>query len=312
MKRTYDKIISKLRQDNFALLLCFGLSLTLWLVIQFSKTYEQPRTVKLEFKVPAGMALTQSPPNELEAVVKGTGWKLMRYLFKTGQYKLDIDLQAYGSRIIEREELFQLLSSEIGLPVVSANRNYLLFSLDSTATRVVPVVFDNQINLARDFFVAGDISLSPDSIILTGPEEQLARVEAVHTVPFIASGVNRSLRTEVELLQPEPEQVQLHRKKVFVSIPVEQFTELEFNLSVSVPEELGDYELLPKTVTLKCITKLSAARDISESDFTVAVIESEIGKDPNSAFVPLQLVQKPGFVKGTRLSQNAVELFLIR
>ncbi len=312
MKRTYDKIISKLRQDNFALLLCFGLSLTLWLVIQFSKTYEQPRTVKLEFKVPAGMALTQSPPNELEAVVKGTGWKLMRYLFKTGQYKLDIDLQAYGSRIIEREELFQLLSSEIGLPVVSANRNYLLFSLDSTATRVVPVVFDNQINLARDFFVAGDISLSPDSIILTGPEEQLARVEAVHTVPFITSGVNRSLRTEVELLQPEPEQVQLHRKKVFVSIPVEQFTELEFNLSVSVPEELGDYELLPKTVTLKCITKLSAARDISESDFTVAVIESEIGKDPNSAFVPLQLVQKPGFVKGTRLSQNAVELFLIR
>ncbi|MAT55457.1 MAG: hypothetical protein CMN32_13345 [Saprospirales bacterium] len=312
MKRTYDKIILKLRQDNFALVVCFVLSLVLWLVIQLSKTYEQPQTVKLVYKVPTGMTLSQPPPSELVAVVEASGWKLLGSAFRTSEYQLEIDLKAYGSKIIEREELYQRLSSQLGLPVVETNRNYLLFSLDSTNTKTVPVVFDNQIQLARDFFLAGPVSITPDSIILTGPKQELAKVDVIKTVPFTAVNVNRSLQADVALIPPENEGVQLNRRSVFISVPVEQFTELEFNIAVDVPEELGEYVVLPKKVKLQCITKLSAAREISESDFTVAVIESEIGKDPNSAYVPLKLIRKPDFVRGTRLSKNAVELFLIR
>ncbi|RME04149.1 MAG: hypothetical protein D6816_09950 [Bacteroidetes bacterium] len=312
MKRTYDKIILKLRQDNFALVVCFVLSLVLWLVIQLSKTYEQPQTVKLVYKVPTGMTLSQPPPSELVAVVEASGWKLLGSAFRTSKYQLEIDLKAYGSKIIEREELYQRLSSQLGLPVVETNRNYLLFSLDSTNTKTVPVVFDNQIQLARDFFLAGPVSITPDSIILTGPEHELAKVDVIKTVPFTAVNVNRSLQADVALAPPENEGVQLDRSSVLISVPVEQFTELEFNIAVDVPEELGEYVVLPKKVKLQCITKLSAAREISESDFTVAVIESEIGKDPNSAYVPLKLIRKPDFVRGTRLSKNAVELFLIR
>lgn len=312
MKRTYDKIILKLRQDNFALVVCFVLSLVLWLVIQLSKTYEQPQTVKLVYKVPTGMTLSQPPPSELVAVVEASGWKLLGSAFRTSKYQLEIDLKAYGSKIIEREELYQRLSSQLGLPVVETNRNYLLFSLDSTNTKTVPVVFDNQIQLARDFFLAGPVSITPDSIILTGPKQELAKVDVIKTVPFTAVNVNRSLQADVALIPPENEGVQLNRRSVFISVPVEQFTELEFNIAVDVPEELGEYVVLPKKVKLQCITKLSAARGISESDFTVAVIESEIGKDPNSAYVPLKLIRKPDFIRGTRLSKNAVELFLIR
>ncbi len=312
MKWTTDKIISKLRQDNFAVVICFALSLVLWLVIQLSKTYEHPRTVYLEYQVPTGMALTQAPPAKLEALVKASGWKLLGSLFRTQEYRLKVDLRAYGSEIIEKEELYQMLSSELGLPVVGSNRNYLLFALDSTATRVVPVVLNNQIKLARDFFLSGPIKLSPDSITLTGPADQIAKVQAVYSVPLVAENVNHSLQTEVDLLAPEATQIQLDKKKVFVTIPVEQFTELEFSIAVNVPEETGEYILLPKTVKLQCTTRLSAARDLSESDFTVAVLQDAIGTNPNSAFVPLQLVQKPEFVRGVRLSQNAVELFLIR
>lgn len=258
------------------------------------------------------MALTLSPPTEIEAIVRATGWKLMGSLFHPGSYKLRIDLQAYHSRIIEKEELFQLLSESLGLPVVGANRNYLLFSLDSTSTKVVPVVLDNNVALAKDFFLSGEVQIEPDSITLTGPEAALAGVNAVRTAPLTATNVKRTIRKEVELLPPASEQIQMDVQKVIVTIPVEQFTELEFNIAVSVPEDFGDYVMLPKSVKLQCITKLSAARNISDNDFMVAVVESEFGKDPNSAFVPVKLVQKPDYVRGIRLSQNAVEMFLIR
>lgn len=312
MRRTFNKVVFRLRQDNFALAICVVLSIVLWLVIQLSKSYETPRSVNIEYRVPPGLTFTQEPPSSMVAVVQGSGWKLLRSYFRQSTHKLTIDLQAYEDKVIEKSELFQLLSNEIGLPVVNANTSYLVISMDSTTTKEVPVVFDNRISLAKDFFFSGDVKISPSTVVLTGPKEQLARVTEVRTRPSRLTNVSRNVQQEVYLIPPEVDQVRLNRKKVLVSIPVEQFTELEFNLSVSVPEEIGEFEVIPKTVKLHCITKLSAAREISESDFTVGIVEREIGQDPNSAYVPLQIIQKPDFVKVTGLSTNAVELFRIK
>lgn len=312
MRRTFGRIVSKLRQDNFALLVCVGLSLTLWLVIQLSKTYDQAKTVYLEYQVPMGITLTQWPPREIEATVKETGWNLLGSVLHQNKYTLSVDLQAYRSRIIEREELIQMLSQTLGMPVVDVNRNYLLFSLDSAYTKVVPVLFDNRITLAKDFFLTGQVVIVPDSVTLSGPRADLAKISSVSTYPVTLSNIKKTLTTEVELIPPASEQVLLDRKKVLVTVPVEQFTEAEFNIAIRVPDDIGDYFLVPKSVNLKCIVQLAAAQNISADEFVVGVVESEIGKDPYSAFVPLELVQKPPYVRGIRLSQNSVELFLIK
>jgi len=306
------KIDFRINPERATLLICMGVSFLIWVFLKLSKEYETTSTVQIEYKLPPLMEFTTDPPKKVLATVRGEGIELAKRFLFHGTPTIKIDLSQYSKPEVQRNELVYFIQQELNLDVQNIGLNYLTFSIDSTATKKVPVVLDVDLGFQKDFFLKAPIKLSADSVILSGPQKELELVDEIHTELVSCPSLRSDQTREARFNKSGFQNIEVYPDKVTVEIYVEQYTEKSVTVPVIVVNSPDSVQVFPSTINIKCSVGLSKYDALTADQFRVEADLGESAKlgQPNS--VPIYLKSSPDWIRSPRLSPNVVDYLVVK
>lgn len=153
----------------------------------------------------------------------------------------------------------------VDVRAVNVRPERLRLRFQPRAQKVVPVVPNVQVTLADGFVMFDSLHVEPSAVAVEGPEDAVAQIDKVLTVPVVRERVRESVALEVPLERPgHDELVSLSLSSVRISVSVEPKAERSFPgvpLSV-VGVGVGDFRVEPPLVDVRLVGPRSAVASV--------------------------------------------------
>ncbi|MBK8564241.1 MAG: hypothetical protein IPN76_13120 [Saprospiraceae bacterium] len=312
-KDIIDSIFKKMglafKNERRVMLLCMALSFVVWFFVKMSNNYESRGALGLNYQLPTGPVFAEQPMTSMPFKFAGSGWKLLKMSLLRQKPSLSFNLSGASSQVITSSDISRKIEEELQLRLLELGQDNLAIRLDSLQSKKLRIELDTAISFENGYYFRDNIVLRPDSVMVFGAPQLLNLIDAIKTAPLKMECPEKDFSIVLDLLNPNPELLQMSVDKVEVFMPVEQYTEKKLMIPVMVLNERDSVRLLPGTVELECVVGISRYNDLSPADFrVVAVLDNE---NP-TPIVPLTLVRQPSWVKSARFSPQAVEYLIVQ
>ncbi|MCE2611928.1 hypothetical protein LVD13_03015 [Flavobacteriaceae bacterium D16] len=293
-------------------------SFLIWLISKLSETYTERTTFEIVYvSVPDSLLLTSSSKGTLSTRIQTSGFQMLSSGFRSNQIAIDVSKfrqrggRYYISPADYRRQMEQQLSGSIQLQDI--DRDTLFLELYELVSRKVPVKPNLNISLAQNYMMKGPVEVLPDSVLLRGPENQLAAIMEVRTELLELNELEQNFSREIPLLIPEEwESINLDISMVNLKGTVFRFSEKMISIPVSVlnlPENT-ELKIFPNTVEILCRAELETLKELQPNQFSIAVDYKDMREGIKT--LPVKIEQQPAFVQSVQLMNDQVEFLLIR
>lgn len=318
----FKKARSKLDRKLLVFLFFLFLSTVFWLLNELSKNSTTTITYPVKYtNLPKDKVLVKELPSRFELTIEAPGYTLLKYKLSNRLLPLIFDLNQYGFTIMGNsdEQKFFILTSRIrtgitrqlrsDVQVLSIAPDSIIFEFGEIVMKRVPVVPDLSIEYAKQFMLTGEITIDPDTIMVSGPDLIIDTIEQVYTRKESIANLNQSATYSINL--EEIKNVTYSIRKVTITIPVEQFTEAILDIpieKVHVPDSLI-LKTFPGSVTLTCNVGLSNYEKLTPHHFR-AVVDYEAIEKKLSNKLKVSIVKSPEYVRSIRFHPVNVEFII--
>lgn len=251
LKRIIDlPILQQRRLITFLIFIL--LSTAFWFVRSLEEEYESNVTYPVRYvNLPENKVLIGEVPDKLQLRVLAKGFSILNSKMNLNLIPLRFNVNSFSLNstgtdtfFIVTETVKGLLSTELGnMTILDISPDTLFFRFTEMVVKKVavkPLLAMHEKFFLKQYMQNGDISISPDSIIISGPGVYLKAINQVFTRPL--NFTNLSDTAEVECALEPIEGITFSQEKVKLSIPVDRFTEVEARLTViplNVPDSLN-------------------------------------------------------------------------
>ncbi len=270
---------------------------TFWFFNALNKSYDANINYPIEFTFSRDSNVVMQPlPASIRINVSSGGWNLLRKTFWFNVPPIEIPLEQPDKvKYIDRGKLFPLVVNQMSeLKVNHIVSDSLFLSIESKASKKVALKLDSaKIPLDPNYRITSPISISPDSIRLTGPSSFIDSLKDEYSLVLnlqdIDESVNQSIFVNLpnSLISSEP-------REINVSFDLEQFVKEQITVSVELegfPRDSSKY-LETGEVTINYLVANSKNRSFDPSEFIVLVDFSTL--DPkDSSIMPILLFHPP-------------------
>ena len=242
MSKRWHGAVTRLRAnlvENWPIkLTALILAAIVWAAVVAQEPTTQLVPVRLDITPPEGRSMVGELP-QVQALFAGTA----RELVKLYRHQPVIQL-ALPDTITGAAYLLDLSVADIGAiegAAVTAQQiepRSVTISLDEVARRLVPVRHRVVVEPDSGYQVFGDVTVSPSSLTVQGPQTLVATVEALYTVPLtltaVASSQHRRVAIDTAGLPVQPSETH-----VTVSVAVEALADRVFDgvrVTVDAPD----------------------------------------------------------------------------
>jgi len=296
-------------------LLCSSLA---WLVSQLSENYTQGTSFNLVYiNVPDSLRLTKASKNTLDVRLRASGFQFLGFNFKSKQIAIDlseIDRRGMHYYIPQQNYRKQIQNQLTGsMTLLEADRDTLFFEFYRVYKKEVPVQSNVTVNLGQNYLLEDDITLSPKSIILMGPKEEIAAVNFVNTLKMELSDLTSDFESPVALSRPEGLENTIYSiNSVVVSGKVFRFSERIIDVPIGVINlpEGTEIRTFPEAVSVLCKARIDKLKDLKTTDFEVIGDYENVSK--SRQMLELKLTTIPAILHSAQLLENEVEFILKR
>jgi YbbR-like protein len=307
----------KKKPKYFAFLGFLLVSFVIWLMITLSHNYISTIRLQMNYvNVPDDKLLLGDPDAFLDASVYASGYRLLNYKVFRKRLSLNVSSFMRGDRayyLTRRELESQLKDQYEGLEVRRVYKDTLWLSLGVNISKKVRVVPDLSVNFREDHEFAEPLLITPDSLVIKGPEDVVSTIDSLMTEKVVLRGVKDDFEREVYVLLPDSvKKVQLPENAVKLTAKVARYSEkvLEVPLTVvNVPDDVA-IKTFPSTIRVLCKANISDLKRLVPSGFRVVCDYEEITKE--HAYLLPRVEEKPSFVKAVTLLDNKVEYLINR
>jgi hypothetical protein len=294
-------------------------SILIWLLITLSKEYVTTITLPVSYKeLPQDKLLQSTPIKEIVIQVKASGFKIIRTNLKKKPIVIQTNnllkksvkdyyiLAKRQKNNIQKQLLNQVQLLEI-LP------DTIFLELGSLTSKKIPVKPTLDIHYHVGYDVLEPIKITPDSVIISGPESQVKNIKSLDLASLKLNDVKADFAEKVTIKKPLAiDNIKLNTRFVTISGTVEKFTEKSFPIPfniVNLPENM-ELNTLSKNVEIVFIVGLSNFNKIDKNSFVVECDFSVSEKNNLSYLIP-KVVRKPDLIKSFRVIPNKID-FLIQ
>ncbi len=295
------------------------ISFLIWLLITFSKEYVTVISYPVNYKnIPQNKLLQESPIKEISIAVKASGFKILRTKFKNKEINLEAsNLQKKkgsffyflpNKQIVKIQN--QLLSGVLIKQIIQDTIHLNLGILGSKKVALKP-------NLEINFHIGYDlleaISVKPDSIVISGPESQLQKINHLNLNKLILNDVKLDFRNEVAISQLNLQNgLKFNVSKAIISGKVDKFTEgvLQIPFTIKNLPKNTNLTILRENVEVVFIVALSNFSKVSEASFKVEC-DYSISDNNNFGYLIPKVISKPSFIKSMKIVPSKID-FLIQ
>jgi hypothetical protein len=211
---------------NFkTLVLCFLTASVFWLLNSLNKPgYSTHIDYPLEIKYNDSLYISTNPlPKRLSINLSSTGWELLKYTLSSNISPIVYEINnPLNVNRLDKTILLESLTSVLKkskLNYVIADTTTLHFERKQTK-KVFVKVDSLGINLEKNFVVASLINISPNTIILEGPESQIKDYTDTILLKIPSKKLAINFDEKVSINLPKNSLIKTNTDKVLVSFEV--------------------------------------------------------------------------------------------
>ncbi len=294
-------------------------SVLIWLLITLSKEYTATISFPIEYTNISQNKLLQSTPiKELKVVVKTNGFKILRTRVNTKKVFVNANslLKKKGTThylLIKKQK--QRIQEQLpsGLELKEIIKDTLFLDVGSLVTRKLALKPNVKIKYHVGYDLSEQISVTPDSILVSGPENYISELKNLELLPLELEDVKTDFSQKGTIKIPKGvKNLKFETKEIIISGKVEKFTEGTLNVRyniINVPEGL-EINTLSKEVEVTFIVGLSGFNNITKDSFKIEC-DYNMAATNNLGYLIPKMVNKPNEIKSFKITPNKID-FLIQ
>lgn len=279
-----------MRRNIFILINTFFFSVLIWAYVNLNLTYTIESSIPLQVKSGKSQGVSNEIPNNLDVVLKGKGWGLMKILVsKNLVYYLDLTAFKKDTKI----DLMQGVGDIVNLPsdvyVQSINPNFIDVSFDNTITRMIKVKNNTSVQTRDGYTVIGGVKITPDSVRVSGASSIVMKIKYVQTENVVFKDVNSNISKDVKLIDSLGNQVKIDPFVVNVSYRLElsaekTFEDIDVNV-YGVPID-KDVMIIPPKISITLRGGVEELSKITAKDIKIGINYKQIESDEQGEVEP--------------------------
>jgi len=289
-----------------------------WLVSKLSDKHTDRATFELVYNnIPDSLFFLGASKDNITITARGSGWQFLGSRFSTRKLSIDLIEMSYrGNKYFMTEPVYRKqIESKLpeAMTILQMDQDTLFFDFSSMISKKVPVRADVTIELAQNYLMYGDVQLSPDSVILRGPLQEIDTINEARTEALVLTDVTDSVNRTLHFLKPSDLIHAVYEPQtVLLSATVFRFSEKIIQVPVEVANlpEGTQIRTFPNTVEVLCKASAERLKEVVPSDFRIIADLADIKED--SPFLPLYLMQQPDSLPSVQMRQSQVEFILKR
>ncbi|MBX3101947.1 MAG: hypothetical protein KF690_05520 [Bacteroidetes bacterium] len=285
----------------------FLITFLLWVAIRLVNDYTTTLQVPVKYvNIPGRMKLTEELPEHLTMSIKGRGQDILLPYLNIYLDTLHIDMKdALRRNYLVTNNLKEIFKSQLpeSFSVLNVHPDTIPVFFIEKITKKVPVTPQVRLKMDAGFLVFRQLRLEPDSIVLTGTEQDLRYIHSWPTEDFALENVHETgsslvpLKASTDLLLSHP------TTKVFYR--VERYTEVSRKIDIQVVGlNERQVRILPKRVTVSYLVPLDRYEELSTVPLTVQLNARDM--HPEANLVAPTVPQVPEGIHRLRISPRHV------
>ncbi len=313
IKKYLRSIFNKKKHSVFLLfVLCTSV---FWFINKLSKDYNQVVKYNINYTdLPQRFVFQVNPVTNVSVRIHTAGFYFFKKAFKRKEVNISLNnvqkKKGYDFYLLNSNILKQIrLQVKDRVDVVEVLEDSLFFKLGKRSFKKIPVVANISVNYHPGYKSFDGVKIIPDSIKISGPEMQLAKITKIDMEPFIQEDVKTSVEERIKLIDLNIPKIDYKTSTVKLKLNVEKITEKTLVIPIQIvnnPKE--EVVVYPKKIKLSCQVRLSQFNKIKESDFIVVCDYNKRG----TKFMNTQLIKKPKTVSSIKLQTNKVEYLILK
>ena len=246
----------------------------------------------------------------------GLGWDIVTKSAKNIGDKIEVELSADNNQLIPSSAIAEkinslLASNEISVSQIKPSNINIL--LEDQANKKVPVVSKMNIEFLPGFFIKNEIRFTPDSVVLTGSQQQLKEINQWNTEIVYISKLNKNIvEMPVALESPKSEMLRLDESMVRMNLEVEEYTEKIFTVPLRVKNSDSKVKSIPNKVEVRCVVGLSKFDLLTEEDVELYINLDESLIKRNVNIAPISISRLTSFVRNISYEPAAAKFFVLK
>ena len=290
----------------------------IWVLITMSKEYVTTTEVPIAYiNIPQNLLLQKQPKKTIEITVKASGFKIS--MLNLRKKVIDIELNTLSKKntntyYVLTRNYFSKIKNQLadGVTLQQIEIDTLFLSLGSLQSKKLVVVPNYKINYHIGYDLSEAIAISPDSILVSGPKNQIEQLQEIQLEPFELSNVKENFSKEIHIAKPKKlSNLRFETEIVTLKGKVEKFTEGTINVDfeiINVPKDF-DITTLVKSISLTFIVSLSDFNKVNEDSFKVEC-DYNISLTNNLNYLVPKIVRKPSFVKSIKFVPSKIDYLI--
>jgi len=304
-------------KDILSFLLFLALSAVFWFVHALGKERETTLLVPIHYiGVPVNVAITNSPPREIQISVKDQGLQLLAYS-KGKMPPLIIDLSRTfynkGKILITPDQLSGRVGRYMHLQsttsILEVHPDSILIQYEKLCEKNLPVELVSSIELYDQYMLSDKISINPSRVDVYGPKHILDTMKSVRTELVQYKDLKDTISTTCRLKPVK--MLRYSTNSIKLNIFVEAFTERKVQIpitSINCPPNLS-IRTFPAFVIATYTVGLSYFRILNPNDFEVYLDYNDLKSNIQSK-QNLRIKNNVSYISNIRISPQEVEFIL--
>ncbi len=303
------------------------LSLLFWLIIKLSQEKEAPLQREISVvNVPSDMVITDISHDKITMNIRTIGFRLFYKQLSRQPPYIDLDFSMF-QEIIKNGEVHYFITGEQAAlnisdvienetEIISLNPDTLFLKVQIADQKKVAVEFEGEIDFSQGHKLYGNINITPDSIIVSGPQNIVANIDKVFTQHLSFEELEEPVKVQSGIVDPFPsEPLSFSETEVEIHIDVKEFTEtnvrvpLQFDCSDKYEDQINKVRLFPSNATIYYLVALDDYSEVNEEMFSLKV-ECPFEKENNR--LNIKVDSKPSNVEIIRMDPSWTEYILLR
>jgi hypothetical protein len=291
----------------------------IWLLIELSKTYTSTVSFKVEYtNLPNNKLLQSKPVSTIDVAMKAPGFSLVKH--KLIQKKISLNLKNLlknnSSYYILPNNQLQGINTQLpgDVELTKVLTDTIFFELGLNVAKKVPVNPNLKIEFKLGYNLIGKLKISPDSIVISGPQKNIDSIKEVLAKMVSLNDVYETIDIDLDLLlPPKGSNVKYMSKKVKVIAEVDKFTEGSFKIPVVIINEPENVKInpFPKEIEVVYQAGLSNFSKINENSIAIVFDYKQYENDTLIKYLTPIVKQKSEFISSINIHPRQIE-FLIQ
>jgi YbbR domain-containing protein len=295
--------LSKVERKRFVVLvMCLFCAIAAWLFLALGNKYVYTAKTELIYKdEPQKKAFKALQPDAVDLQVEGTGWQLLFAKLRIRPQSITVSLEKLNNRnfIVFSDQLTQINKQlETAQKIISVKPDTLYFDFSKRTNKRVKIKLTQNLSFTKQYGISNQIKLTPSYVNISGPEEELLKINEWYTDTLKLSNLQKTTTARVAIKQNNSNNVSIYPSSVGVKIPVDEFTEktIEVPLRIINNNDFFDIKLYPKKVAVTFMVSLTSYQEV-DADFIEATVDVNEWKKLGHHKLNVKISRFPNYCK---------------